>query len=154
MRPQRECRRSSSRWARPIPIASAGMRLSPRCPRYARRTERQAASQNYRRGSALASGRLLFGRAFQRLGGAIEQAGEIPTARAGDWILPLDRHFPEMRRPPPQIAHRNQAVGILETETGGLRLGAASDFRPLRPGGAAEVQPEEARPRPERGAKP
>src|SRR5205085_7587755 len=138
---------------RPIPIASAGIRLSPRCPRCARRTERRGASQNYRRGSALASGQLLFGRAFQRLGGAIEQTGEIPTARAGDWILHLDRHFPEMRRPPPQIAHRNQAVGILETETGGLRLGAAGDFRPLRPWGAAEMQPEKAGQRPEREQK-
>src|SRR5207302_9998931 len=103
------------------------MRLSPRYPRYARRTERRAASQNYRRGSALASGRLLFGRAFQRLRGAIEQAGEIPTARAGDWVLHLDRHFPEMRRAPPQIAHRNQAVGILDTETRWLRMSAADE---------------------------
>src|SRR5437762_12946208 len=118
MRPQRAYRRSSSRWARLIPIASAGMRLSPRYPRYARRTERRAASQYYRRGSALASGRLLFGRAFQRLGGAIEQAGEIPTARAGDWGLHLDRHFTELRRTPPEIAHRNPAVGILRSESG------------------------------------
>src|SRR5438045_1205668 len=108
MRPPRESRRSSPRWVT-APEARNGASSSPRCPRYARPTDRPistpghpcwAADGVFLARSAFVFGGVVLGRALQRLGGPVEQAGDVPAARAGDGVVHLDGQFAVMPRPP------------------------------------------------------